>query len=58
MSGVGAIADATRHARSVANAAIAEVKTVHGAVKSQIASISARADESAMQAMQTMEDRV
>ena len=58
MSKVGAIVDVTHHARSIAEAAIAKAKTVHGAVESQIASISARADESTMRAMQTMEDRV
>ena len=47
MSGVGQVADQTRRAREVAEAAIAEARSVHGAVKSRVAAISAHADASA-----------
>ena len=47
MSDVGQVVDATGHAWVVAKVAIAETKTVHGAVENQIALISALANESA-----------
>ena len=58
MSGVGHVVGATRHAWAVAEATIAEAKTVHGTVESQIASISAHATERAMCAVQAMEGQV
>ena len=45
-SGVGVVADQTRHARSVAEAAIAEARSVHDEVSSNIAEVAQRSDVS------------
>ena len=45
-SGVGQVADETHHAREVAEAAIAEARSVHSMVESRVAALSARANES------------
>ena len=37
MSGVGYVAEETRHVRNVAEAAIAEAKSVHGEIESRVA---------------------
>ena len=46
MSGVGQIADETRRVRGVAEAAIAEARSVHAEVESRVASLAAQADAS------------
>ena len=58
MSGVGRVADETRRAREVAEAAIAEAKSVHGEVQSKVASLTARADASAAHAVEVLSGRV
>ena len=45
-SHVGVIADQTRHAQSIAEAAIAEARSVHNEVSSKIAAFTKRADDS------------
>ena len=47
MSGVGQIADEARRVRGVAEAAIAEARSIHGEVESRVASLVAQADASA-----------
>ena len=46
MSGVGRVAEETLRVRGVAEAAIAEAKSVHEAVESKVASLTAQADAS------------
>ena len=57
-SGVGQVAEETRRAREVAEAAIAEARSVHGAVESQVAALSARADESTTHAVEVLTEQV
>ena len=58
MSGVRCVADETRCAREVAEAAIAEARSVHGEVQSKVASLMARADASAAHAIEVLSGRV
>ena len=58
MSGVGRVADETRRAREVAEAAIAEAKSVHREVQSKVASLTARADVSTAHAVEVLSGRV
>ena len=46
MLGVGCVADETRRAHEVAEAVIAEARSVHGEVQSKVASLTARANAS------------
>ena len=57
-SGVGQVADETHHVRKVAEAAIAEARSVHGVVESRVAALSARADESTAHAMEVLSEQV
>ena len=57
-SGVGQVADETRRAREVAEAAIAEARSVHGAVESRVAALSARADESTTHAVEVLTEQM
>ena len=57
-SGVGQVADETRRAREVAEAAIAEARSVHGAVESRVAPLSARADESTTHAVEVLTEQM
>ena len=54
MLGVGRIVGETRLAREVAKATLAEAKSVQGAVASQVASLSAQADASAVYAVEAL----
>ena len=45
-SGIGVVADQTRHAQAIAEAAIAEAQSVHEEVSSKIAEVAKRADVS------------
>ena len=45
-SGVGVVADQTRHAQSIAEAAIAQARSVHDEVSSRIAKVAKRLDVS------------
>ena len=58
MSGVGQVADTTRRAQAVTEAAISEAKAVHGAVENQIASYSAHVDASAKHAIEMLSGQV
>ena len=58
MSGVGRVADETRRAREVAEAAIAEARSVHGEVQSKVASLTAHADASTAHAVEVLSGRV
>ena len=49
MSHVGRVAEETRRAHGIAEAAIAEVKSVHGEVESRVASLAAQAEASTVQ---------
>ena len=57
-SGVGQVADEIRRVRKVAETAIAEARSVHGAVESRVAALSARADESTVHAMEFLTEQV
>ena len=57
-SGVGQVADETRRAREVAEATIAEARSVHGAVESRVAALSVRADESTTHAVEVLTERM
>ena len=52
MSAVGRVADETRRAREVAEAAIAEARSVPGEVQSKVASLTARANTSTAHAVE------
>ena len=58
ISGVGQVADETRHARKVAEAAIAEARSVHGEVQSRVASLSTQAEASTAHAVEVLSGRV
>ena len=58
LSGVGQVADATRRAREIVEAAIAEAKFVHSAVKSEVASLTAHADASTVHVVEVLSGRV
>ena len=58
MSGVGRVADETRRAREVAEAAIAEARSVHGEVHSKVASLTARANASTMYTVEVLLGRI
>ena len=57
-SGVGQVADETRRARKVAEAAIAEARSVHGTVESRVAALSARADESTTHTVEVLMEQM
>ena len=57
-SGVGQVVDATRCARKVAEATIAEARSMHGAVESRVAALSACADESTMHAVEVLTEQM
>ena len=57
-SGVGQVADETRCAHEVAEAAIAEARSVHGTVENRVAELSARADESTTHAVEVLTEQV
>ena len=57
-SGVGQVADETRRTREVAEAAIAEARSMHGAVESRVAALSARADESTTHAVEVLTEQM
>ena len=57
-SGVGVIADQTRHAQAVAEAAIAEARLVREEVSSKIAEVAKRADVSASSVAEDLTDKV
>ena len=52
------VADETRRAREVAEAAIAEARSVHGEVQSKVASLTAHANASAAHAVEVLSGRV
>ena len=58
MSGVERMAVEMRHAREVAEAAIAEARSVHGEVQSKVALLMARANVSATHAVEVLSGRV
>ena len=58
MSGVGRIVDETRCTCEVAEAAIAEVRSVHGEVQSEVALLTACANASAAHAVEILSGRV
>ena len=58
LSGVGQVADAMRQAREIAEAAIAEVKSIHSAVESEVALLMACADASTAHAVEVLSGRV
>ena len=57
-SGVDKVVDETRRARKVAEATIAEARSVHGAVESPVAALLARAAESATQTVEVLSEHV
>ena len=58
ISGVGQVADAIRQAREVAEAAIAEARSMHGEVESKVATLVAQADASTAHAVEEITERV
>ena len=58
MSRVGQVADATRRAREVAEAAIAEVRSVHGATKSKLVALSAHPDVSTAHTVEVLSEHI
>ena len=58
MSGVGEVADQTRYARSVAEAAIAEARSVRDEVMSKIAKVAQRSDVSASNVEEVLTGKV
>ena len=58
MLGVVQIADGTRHVRRIAEAAIAEARSVHGEIKSRVASLAAQADASTARIVGVLSQRV
>ena len=58
LSVVGQVADATRRAREIAEAAITEAKSMHSAVESEVASLMACADASTVHAVEVLSGRV
>ena len=57
-SGVDKVADETCRAREIAESAIAEARSVHGVVESQVAALLARADESTVHAVEVLSEQV
>ena len=58
MSRVGQVVNETRRAREVAEAAIAEARSMHGVVESKFAALSARADASTMHVVEVLSEHV
>ena len=58
LSGVGVVADQMRHAQYVAEAAIAEARSVRSEVESKVAELMHRADASTANAMNVLSSRV
>ena len=58
LSGVGQVADAMRRAREIAEAAIAEAKSVHSIVESEVASLMARTNASTTHAVEVLSGQV
>ena len=58
VSGVGVVADQTRYARSVAEAAIAEARSVRDEVTSKIAEVAQRSDVSASNVAEVLTGQV
>ena len=58
MSDVGRMADETRRAREVAEAAIAKARSMHREVQSKVASLTAHADANATHAVEVLSGRV
>ena len=58
MSSVGHVAEETRHVRGIAEAAIAEVKSVHDAVESKVASLVAYAEARTVHVIGVLSKRV
>ena len=58
MSGAGVVADQTRYARSVAEAAIAEARSVRDEVTSRIAEVAQRSDVSASNIAEVLTGKV
>ena len=58
ISRMGQVADETRRACEVAEAAIAEARSMHGEVQRKLASLTARADASAAHAVEVLSGRV
>ena len=57
-SGVGQVADETHRARKVAEAAIAEARSVHGVVESRVVALSAHADESTTHTVEVLTEQM
>ena len=58
VSGVDQVADETRLAREIAESAIVEVRSVHGAVESRVAALLARAIESTAHVVEVLSEQV
>ena len=58
MSGVGRIAEETRRGRGIAEAAIAEAKSVHSEVESRVASLAAQGEASIAHIADALSKRV
>ena len=58
ISGMDQVAGETRRAREIAESAIAEARSVHGAVESRVAALSARADESTARVVEVLTEQV
>ena len=56
--GMGQVADETCRARKVVEAAIAEMRSVHGAVESRVAALSAHANESTSHVVEVLTEQV
>ena len=57
-SGVGQVTDETRRACKVAEATIAEARSMHGVVESRVAELSARANVSTTHAVEVLTEQV
>ena len=58
ISGVDQVAGETRRTCEIAESAIAEARSVHGAVESRVAALSARADESTARVVEVLTEQV
>ena len=58
MSSIGRVAEETLHVRGVAEAAIAEAKSVHEVVESKVASLTVRANASVVHITNVLPERV
>ena len=58
MSGVGRVAEETRHVRSVVEAAIAEAAAVSSRMEQKVASVIAQAEKTAVQAVSELAEHV